>query len=44
MNQGLSASFFGVWLRSWGVAYAIVIPVILLVGPRLQARIERLIR
>ncbi|MFJ4290927.1 DUF2798 domain-containing protein [Cupriavidus sp. NPDC089707] len=31
----------GRWLRSWGIGYVIVIPAILLVGPRLQAHVER---
>ncbi|UHQ22891.1 DUF2798 domain-containing protein [Lysobacter sp. 5GHs7-4] len=43
LNRGLADGFVLAWLRSWGVAYVIVIPAILLIGPRLQARIERLI-
>jgi hypothetical protein len=31
------------WLRSWGIAYVIVIPAILTIGPWLQALIDRLI-
>ena len=44
MNKGFSTGFIWVWLRSWSVGYVIVIPVILLLGPRVQARVERLIR
>ena len=44
MNKGFSNGFLEAWLRSWGVGYATVIPVILLVGPRVQAQVERLIR
>lgn len=43
LNLGFSSGFAGAWLRSWGIAYVIVIPAILLIGPRLQARIDRLI-
>lgn len=43
LNRGLADGFVLTWLRSWGVGYAIVIPAILLIGPRLQARIDRLI-
>jgi hypothetical protein len=43
LNRGLSDGFLFAWLRSWGAAYQIVIPAILLIGPRLQARIDRLI-
>jgi hypothetical protein len=44
LNRGFSAQFPLIWLRSWGMSYLIVIPAILLIGPRLQARIDRLIR
>jgi hypothetical protein len=32
-----------VWLRSWVIGYVLVTPAILLVGPRLQAMLDRLI-
>lgn len=44
LNLGFSDRFAVVWLRSWGVSYAIAIPAILLIGPWLQARIDRLIQ
>ena len=43
LNVGFSDKFALIWLRSWGVAYILVIPVILFIGPRLQGKIERLI-
>jgi hypothetical protein len=43
LNLGFSQEFLSTWLRSWGVGYVIVIPAILLIGPRLQARIDRFI-
>lgn len=43
LNLGFSEGFALTWLRSWSVGYAIVIPAILLIGPRLQAQIDRLI-
>lgn len=42
LNLGFSDRFALVWLRSWGVGYALAIPAILLIGPRLQARVDRL--
>lgn len=33
LNVGFSEKFAWVWLRSWGVGYAIAIPVILAIGP-----------
>lgn len=43
LNLGFTQAFLSTWLRSWGLGYVIVIPAILLIGPRLQARIDRLI-
>ena len=43
LNLGFSSSFVAAWLRSWSVGYVIVIPAILLIGPQLQARIDRLV-
>lgn len=42
-NLGFSAGFVGTWLRSWAIAYVIVIPAILLIGPFLQVRIDQFI-
>lgn len=44
LNLGFSDRFAWVWLRSWGVGYAIAIPAILMIGPRLQARVDHLIQ
>ncbi len=44
LNVGFSEKFGLTWLRSWGIAYGIVVPAILLIGPALQARIDRLIQ
>jgi Protein of unknown function (DUF2798) len=43
LNLGFSSEFILSWLRSWAVGYVIVIPAILLIGPRLQAQVDRLI-
>ncbi len=43
LNLGFSDRFAFVWLRSWAVGYVIAVPAILMIGPRLQARIEHLI-
>jgi hypothetical protein len=44
LNVCFSAGFPAVWLKSWSIAYLIVIPAILLIGPRLQAKIDGLIQ
>lgn len=43
LNLGFTANFMPVWLRSWVIGYVLVTPAILLVGPRLQAMVDRLI-
>ena len=42
LNVGFSTKFALVWLRSWVVGYALAIPAILLIGPRLQAQVNRI--
>lgn len=42
IHLGFSDRFAWVWLRSWGVGYVIAIPAILVIGPWLQVRIDRL--
>lgn len=44
LNLGFTGGFALTWLRSWGIGYLIVIPAILLIGPRLQAQVDRLIQ
>lgn len=44
INLGFMPRFFASWLRSWAIAYVIVIPAILVLGPALQARIDRIIK
>ena len=44
LNRGVSQAFLWAWLRSWLIGYVIVFPTILLVGPKLQAQINRIIR
>jgi hypothetical protein len=44
INFGFSPQFLQVWLRSWVMAYLIVIPAILLIGPRVQLLVDILFR
>ncbi len=44
LNVGFSETFALTWLRSWGIGYVIVVPVILVVGPWLQAQVNRMIQ
>ena len=36
VNVGYCSLFLKVWLRSWGIAYAVVIPAILVLCPRIE--------
>jgi uncharacterized membrane protein SpoIIM required for sporulation len=42
LNVGFSEPFVARWVRSWGVAYVIMVPVILDLGPLLQSKVDRL--
>ena len=44
INVGFAPVFFRVWLRSWGTAYLVVIPAILLIGPRVQKVVDNLFK
>lgn len=44
LNLGFGGLFLKIWLRSWGMAYLVVIPVILLLAPKLQALVAKRFR
>ena len=44
LNLGPSNDFALAWLRSWAIGYVLVIPAILLLGPRLQAHVDRFVK
>jgi hypothetical protein len=41
INVGFSVGFFKIWLKSWGMAYLVVIPSILLIAPSVQKFVDR---
>lgn len=43
INVGFGPNFIGIWLKSWLLAYLIVIPAILIIGPQVQKLVEYLI-
>lgn len=43
LNVGFSPTFARTWLRSWALGYVLVIPAILVIGPRIQAVVDRVI-
>ena len=43
-NVGFGERFLKVWLKSWAMAYLIVIPVILVASPRIQKWVDKNIK
>jgi hypothetical protein len=44
VNIGFVENFWRIWLRSWGMAYLVVIPAILVMGPQIQKFVDYLLR
>lgn len=44
INIGFIEAFLEIWTRSWATAYAVVIPAILFIGPRVQTIVNRIIK
>lgn len=44
VNVGFTEKFLFIWFRSWSIAYLVVIPAILLIGPRVQALVNRFVQ
>lgn len=44
VNTGFAERFFQAWFRSWGMAYLVVIPAILIIGPQVQQLVDYLFR
>lgn len=42
VNVGYIPGFLPIWLRSWFLAYLVVIPAILLLGPQVQRLVDRI--
>jgi hypothetical protein len=42
VNVGFTDQFTTIWLRSWGIAYLVVIPAILVIGPLVQRIVNSL--
>jgi hypothetical protein len=40
LNIGFVTNFLVIWLKSWSVSYLIVIPAILLIGPKVQKMVD----
>jgi hypothetical protein len=43
LNVGYTQKFLAIWLRSWAMAYMVVIPAILIIGPMIQKLVDKLL-
>jgi hypothetical protein len=43
INIGFTETFTKIWLKSWGMAYVVVIPAILIIGPLVQKLVDGLL-
>jgi hypothetical protein len=41
INVGFVNDFLKIWLKSWAMAYLVVIPCILVIAPRIQLLVDR---
>jgi hypothetical protein len=44
LNLGFNERFLRIWLRSWGVGYAVAIPAILILSPLVQRAVDALLK
>ncbi|KRB55607.1 DUF2798 domain-containing protein [Flavobacterium sp. Root186] len=44
INIGYKENFLGIWLKSWCMAYMIIVPVIFFIGPKVQQFVSYLIK
>ncbi len=44
INIGFGEKFLKIWLRSWGTAYLVAIPAILILGPKIQKLVDTLFK
>lgn len=43
VNAGFSNGFVALWLRSWLISYLVAVPSIILIAPRVQSLLTRLV-
>jgi integral membrane sensor domain MASE1 len=44
INRGMAHEFVAAWTRSWAVAYVVVVPAILVIGPPVQKFVDHLFK
>lgn len=44
INVGFGEKFVTVWLKSWALAYMMAVPSILIIAPRVEKLVERILK
>ena len=44
VNIGYTLKFLSIWFRSWGIAYLVAVPAILIIGPRIQKLVDKFVK
>ena len=44
VNIGYGARFLFIWMRSWGIAYLVALPMVLFVAPRIDRFVKKYIK
>ncbi|MEW5675639.1 DUF2798 domain-containing protein [Flavobacterium enshiense] len=44
INVGFGDKFMTVWLKSWGLAYVMAVPAILIIAPRVEKLVDKIIK
>ena len=42
-NKGFVEGFFAIWLKSWLISYIVVVPSIILIAPKVQFLVSKLV-
>lgn len=43
VNLGFTEKFMEIWMRSWGLAYMVVVPCILIIAPVVEKLVKKLL-
>ena len=44
INVGFGDKFMAIWLKSWALAYIMAVPAILIMAPRVEKLVDRIIK
>jgi hypothetical protein len=44
VNIGFTDKFYAIWLRSWGMAYLVVVPCLLIIAPKIHGFVNLILK